>query len=200
MVRSFLSSGGDPGPGGLGAVCFHNRLKWARVMLLVLPAVHGTQEEMWTGPAIRPVAEMAVRMGEERCPEGFRLISNFGKDAHQSQEHGHVHVISGLTAAPPHAKSLAGQTAAPGTPEMQESRVATSRWAVRFSASGAGSQKEFWLGKEFTEAARAAVLMAKARSPGGFRLISNFAPRHVAPDGGEAGLFVLGGGQQELYV
>ena len=32
---------------------------------------------------------------KEHCPNGFRLLSNFGYEAMQSQEHAHVHVIGG---------------------------------------------------------------------------------------------------------
>jgi len=34
-------------------------------------------------------------MGMAHCPKGFRLVSNLGSDAMQSQEHGHVHVLGG---------------------------------------------------------------------------------------------------------
>jgi len=33
--------------------------------------------------------------GAKYCPSGFRLLSNFGSDAMQSQAHGHVHVVGG---------------------------------------------------------------------------------------------------------
>jgi diadenosine tetraphosphate (Ap4A) HIT family hydrolase len=29
------------------------------------------------------------------CPDGYRLLSNFGNDALQTQEHAHLHVIGG---------------------------------------------------------------------------------------------------------
>jgi diadenosine tetraphosphate (Ap4A) HIT family hydrolase len=29
------------------------------------------------------------------CPGGFRLLTNFGYDAMQSQEHGHLHILGG---------------------------------------------------------------------------------------------------------
>ena len=35
-------------------------------------------------------------MGQEHCPAGFRLLSNFGHDAMQSQEHGHIHILGGV--------------------------------------------------------------------------------------------------------
>ncbi|KPK46646.1 MAG: hypothetical protein AMJ77_05520 [Dehalococcoidia bacterium SM23_28_2] len=72
---------------------FRNRLDWVPVMLLVIPKQHVTQEELWRD--MGRVGEIAVRMGQEHCPKGFRLVSNFGLEALQSQEHGHVHVLGG---------------------------------------------------------------------------------------------------------
>jgi histidine triad (HIT) family protein len=72
---------------------FRNRLDWVPVMLLVVPKRHVTQEELWRD--MGRVGEIAVRMGQEHCPHGFRLVSNFGLEALQSQEHGHVHVLGG---------------------------------------------------------------------------------------------------------
>lgn len=69
------------------------RLKWVPVMLLSVPKKHMSQTELWSN--MGRVGEMAVRMGQEHCPDGFRLLSNFGFDAMQSQQHGHVHVIGG---------------------------------------------------------------------------------------------------------
>ena len=73
----------------------HNRLQWVPVMLLVIPKKHMTQEEMWQDPIIARVADVAVQMGTEHCPGGFRLLSNFGHQAMQSQPHGHLHVLGG---------------------------------------------------------------------------------------------------------
>ena len=72
---------------------FRNRLRWVPVMLLSVPKKHMSQSELWTD--MGRVGEMAVRMGQEHCPNGFRLLSNFGYDAMQSQPHAHVHVIGG---------------------------------------------------------------------------------------------------------
>ena len=58
-----------------------------------LPGHVLTQGELWVD--IGRVGEIAVKMGQEHCPRGFRLLSNFGYEAMQSQEHGHVHVIGG---------------------------------------------------------------------------------------------------------
>jgi histidine triad (HIT) family protein len=75
-------------------IVFRNRLRWVPVMLLSVPKRHMTQAELWQN--IGHVGEIAVRMGREHCPGGFRLLSNFGPDAMQSQEHAHVHVIGGI--------------------------------------------------------------------------------------------------------
>ncbi len=74
-------------------VVFRNRLRWVPVMLIVVPKVHRSQEELWRN--LGPAAEVAVEMGEQHCPNGFRLLSNVGFDAMQSQPHGHIHVIGG---------------------------------------------------------------------------------------------------------
>ncbi len=72
---------------------FRNRLHWVPVMLLVIPKAHRSQEEVW-GKMGR-IGEVAVEMGRTHCPNGFRLLANFGSDAMQSQSHGHVHVLGG---------------------------------------------------------------------------------------------------------
>ena len=72
---------------------FRNRLRWVPVMLLAVPKAHKTQAEMWDD--MGRVGEVAVRMGKEHCPDGFWLLSNFGYEAMQSQEHAHVHVLGG---------------------------------------------------------------------------------------------------------
>ncbi len=72
---------------------FRNRLRWVPVMLLAVPKRHVTQEELWRD--MGRLGQVAVRLGQEHCPRGFRLLSNFGYDAMQSQEHGHLHILGG---------------------------------------------------------------------------------------------------------
>ncbi len=74
-------------------IVFRNVLRWVPVMLLAVPVRHMRQSELWRD--MGRVAAVAVEMGERHCPSGFRLLSNFGFDALQSQEHAHVHVIGG---------------------------------------------------------------------------------------------------------
>lgn len=75
-------------------IVFRNRLGWVPTMLLSVPKEHRTQAELWNN--LGRVGEIAVRMGQEHCPAGFRLLSNFGHDAMQSQEHGHIHILGGV--------------------------------------------------------------------------------------------------------
>lgn len=75
-------------------IVIRNRLRWVPVMLLSMPKQHGTQDELWRD--MGEVGEAAVLMGAKHCPRGFRLLSNFGFDGMQSQEHAHVHVIGGV--------------------------------------------------------------------------------------------------------
>jgi histidine triad (HIT) family protein len=74
-------------------VVFRNRLGWVPVMLLVVPRKHMTQQELWSD--LGHAGDVAVRMGQQFCPNGFRLLSNFGGDALQTQPHGHIHVLGG---------------------------------------------------------------------------------------------------------
>ena len=79
-------------------IVFDNKLRWAPVMLLVMRKRHLTQEEFWRD--MSKIGEVAVEMGKRYCPGGFRILSNFGPDAMQSQKHGHLHVIGGTFLGP----------------------------------------------------------------------------------------------------
>ena len=77
-------------------VAFRNQLDWVPVMLLIVPRKHLTQEELWrSGDLLARLGRLAVELGTERCPGGFRVLSNFGPDALQTQHHGHLHVVGG---------------------------------------------------------------------------------------------------------
>ena len=75
---------------------FVNKLQWVPVMLLVVPKRHLSQRELWADGSIARVAAVAVQMGERFCPGGYRLLANLGRDAMQSQPHGHLHVLGGV--------------------------------------------------------------------------------------------------------
>ena len=79
---------------------FDNILRWLPVMLLVVPKEHVTQVDLWTGATISKVVNVGTRMGAQYCPNGFRLLANFGPDALQTQAHGHLHVLGGTDLGP----------------------------------------------------------------------------------------------------
>lgn len=180
-------------------VCFRNRLRWERVMLLVVPRAFMTQEEMWRDDVLQDALRLAIEIGEEHCPEGFRVLSNFGRGAHQSQLHAHLHVISGLAANIAEAKPLE---------EWQQDRSLRVRkhdvdsvpHTDLYRDELSSSQFEFLTGEGAPEAAEAAIVHAKSFSPKGFRLKANYSMESNGPRGGEPGLFMLGGGQLALYV
>ena len=72
-----------------------NRLTWVPVMLLVMPKKHLSQIEAWRSGLLARLGNVAVDMGCTYAPKGFRVLSNFGSDALQTQGHGHLHVIGG---------------------------------------------------------------------------------------------------------
>ena len=60
---------------------------WSKVDALCVP---------WIG---RLVAA-ATRLGEQHCPGGYRVAFNTGKDACQTVDHAHVHVVGGAELGP----------------------------------------------------------------------------------------------------
>ena len=186
---------------GSKVACFHNRLTWVRVMLLIVPIEHMTQREFWTSDMLREAAEMAVEMGDAHCStEGYRIISNFGLQAHQSQSHAHLHVISGESSSlRDGTQKLALNVASDFS--IDEFDIAETPFAARISPAGSHSQRDLWKSNRIVEAATIAMEVAGKHSPDGFRLMSTFEPavsgKRSASN--QAGLFLLGGGQLGLY-
>ena len=75
-------------------IVIQNILRWVPVMLLAMTKAHTTQAELWEHH-IGKVGRIASEIGRQLCPGGFRLLTNFGYDAMQSQEHGHLHILGG---------------------------------------------------------------------------------------------------------
>lgn len=200
-IQARLKTGWAADHDGWGAACFANRLRWERVMLLVVPLRHMTQQEMWRGPGIGAVAKLAVEIGLRQCPEGFRLLSNFGRAAHQSQPHAHLHIVSGI------AEELesAPRTDTGVSAELQPIRVSevadsSAPLTLILAPEGNASQIGFWESALLTSVAREAVAFAEARSPAGYRFVANFLPASEGKNGGTAGMYVQAGGQLGLYV
>lgn len=72
-----------------------NKLTWVPLMLLVMPRKHMSQIEVWSSGLLTRMGNLAVDMGAMYAPNGFRILSNFGRDGMQSQSHGHLHVVGG---------------------------------------------------------------------------------------------------------
>ena len=64
-------------------------------MLMGMPKEHLTQDQLWQCDVLSQIGQALVELGRNHAPGGFRLLSNFGRDAMQSQEHGHLHVLGG---------------------------------------------------------------------------------------------------------
>jgi histidine triad (HIT) family protein len=177
---------------------FRNRLRWVPVMLLAVPKGHRTQEELWS--ELGAVGRAAVEMGRRYCPNGFRLVSNFGWDALQSQPHAHVHVLGGGSM---NEAALIDPTAEPETIiERDGYRVQRlrSQWPPVVLLAEPHREMEphaLWenLGAVGTELVR----LGKELCPYGFRLLSNFGwdALQTLP---RAHLYLLGGGELGHYV
>ena len=77
-------------------VVFENNLGWFTTQLLFVPKSHMLQSDLWASkPLLSDIGFLANQIGQERCPGGYRIISNFGEDGMQSQEHAHLHLVGG---------------------------------------------------------------------------------------------------------
>ena len=76
-------------------VAFADNAPQAPVHLLVIPRQPLEDITQADGQTIARVFEVAAKLGREKCPHGFRLVTNTGKDAGQSVQHWHVHVLGG---------------------------------------------------------------------------------------------------------
>ena len=77
-------------------VVFENNLKWFSTQLLFVPRLHITQSNLWSSKnLISDIGFLANEIGQKRCPSGYRILSNFGVDGMQSQEHAHLHLVGG---------------------------------------------------------------------------------------------------------
>ncbi len=80
-------------------IVIQNILRWVPVMLLAMTKEHKTQSQLWAED-IGKVGAIAAQIGAQVCPNGFRLLSNFGYHGMQSQEHGHLHIVGGTHLGP----------------------------------------------------------------------------------------------------
>jgi histidine triad (HIT) family protein len=166
-------------------------------MLLAVPKRHLSQEELWSD--VTSVARVAAAMGRLHCPNGFRLVSNFGWDALQSQPHAHIHVIGGgsMDAVTPLSRPVAEVIERDG---LRVSVAARGEWPPVFMVgepTAARSQEELW--QDISALGAELVRLGVVTCPGGFRLLSNFGWDALqAHPGGH--LYLLGGDELGHYV
>jgi histidine triad (HIT) family protein len=76
-------------------IAFNDVAPQAPVHILVIPR-HGYEDATEADAAtLGHVMQVAARLGAERCPNGFRLVTNIGPEAGQSVQHLHIHVLGG---------------------------------------------------------------------------------------------------------
>ncbi len=192
-----------------GPLAFRNRLTWLRVMVLVVPPGHPSQEQLWGDRDLYvPLLPYAVALGRELTidnvpddvtPEGFRAISNFGRIAHQSQDHAHVHVIARPDYEPMPTTTEGASPLDASTDDVivEPAEVLSAPWSVRFTLSGVNTQEEMWSDERLPDLVDAAITLAEEQSPEGFRFAAEFMPEVGL---GAPGLYILGGGQLDLYA
>ena len=76
-------------------VAFADNAPQAPVHLLVIPRESFEDITQADDATIVRVMGVAARLGQQKCPGGFRLVTNTGADAGQSVAHWHVHVLGG---------------------------------------------------------------------------------------------------------
>ena len=81
-------------------IVISNKLQWVPVMLLAIPKKHMTRGQLWQDPIMERMGRALVETGNRFTPGGFRVLSNFGPDAMQSQEQGHIHLLGGMHLRP----------------------------------------------------------------------------------------------------
>ena len=185
-------------------VVFDNVLNWTPVMMLAVPRTHRTQSELWSD--LGPVGRAALAMGQEHAPDGFRLLSNFGALAMQSQSHGHIHILDRTEAQ----LEVRGQTGhsivdivrAAGDHELSrtdhailyDARPVIPEAPVTVLSVPTGPeqcQAEFW--QDIRAFGADVVDVGWDLSEKGFRLLSNFPGAATQQGGEKAHVHLLGG-------
>ena len=76
-------------------VAFNDVAPQAPTHILVIPREPFEDAVAADGSTLGHVLSVAAQIGKERCPNGFRLVTNIGEDGGQSVLHLHVHVLGG---------------------------------------------------------------------------------------------------------
>ena len=78
-------------------LAFNDIAAQAPVHILVIPREPHEDATQADAETLGRLMQVAARLGSERCPQGFRLVTNIGAEAGQSVQHLHIHVLGGRT-------------------------------------------------------------------------------------------------------
>ena len=76
-------------------IAFNDVTPQAPVHVLVIPREPYEDATQADADTLGHVLQVAARLGSERCPAGFRLVTNVGAEGGQSVQHLHVHILGG---------------------------------------------------------------------------------------------------------
>lgn len=76
-------------------VAFPDIAPQAPTHILVIPREPFVDAVQADAATLGHVVSVAAKLGAERCPNGFRLVTNIGEEGGQSVYHLHVHVLGG---------------------------------------------------------------------------------------------------------
>lgn len=76
-------------------IAFNDVAPQAPIHILVIPREPFDDAVQADQSTLGHVLNVAAQLGDERCPNGFRLVTNVGADGGQSVAHLHIHVLGG---------------------------------------------------------------------------------------------------------
>ena len=76
-------------------IAFNDVAPQAPVHILVIPKEPFEDAPQADAATLGHLMQVAARLGAEKCPHGFRLLTNIGADGGQSVQHLHIHVVGG---------------------------------------------------------------------------------------------------------
>lgn len=78
-------------------LAFNDIVPQAPTHFLVIPKTATLDATTADAQTLGHLMQVAARLGQERCPSGFRIVTNIGSDGGQSVAHLHLHVLGGRT-------------------------------------------------------------------------------------------------------
>ena len=183
-----------PSDDNVAISCFHNRLKWAKTMLLIVPNEHLTQNQYWKSNLIFDAIQLGIKLGDKFCGySGFRIISNFGKVAHQSQNHGHLHMVSGTNQQANATKEkhlhLLGEIGYKTIVQNNNNEI------IFMKIGNFYSNRAMWSSIKVMDLLEHAVLIGEKNFEKGFRIETSFESSITPPS-----LYLTGGNKIPLYM